>query len=374
MLCTLPFQPFATFPPLSQMPMRLRLWLPTLLLLVAPIPAHAQQPPFGGTIFLDPDIITASDPTEFTEATFRGTGMRTMFDRRVNNWVQRNAFLVDASFTDGSVVEVQVNPEFGTEAEAMTQAVRWATEVGRLPRALRRDVQTMWIHLGTQPFGGGNNNILIHTGQAQLYINDGILEEKLVHEASHTSLDADWSNHPDWRAAQQSDPTFISTYARDWPDREDIAETFLTWIAVRHRADRISASLKQTIESTIPNRLTFFDRLNLDLQPLSTATRRDHPEPLPDAPFIDTPFPNPSTGSMTIRLASGPAGGARLDIVDVTGKVRRVLADGSPAAGLQTFTWDGNSDAGRPLPSGIYFLRLSAGSTLITRPFVRLAR
>ena len=66
-----------------------------------------------------------------------------------------------------------------------------------------------------QPFGGGNNNLLIHTGQGAQYEASGILEETFVHEAAHTSLDAVHASSAGWIAAQQADPNFISTYARD---------------------------------------------------------------------------------------------------------------------------------------------------------------
>jgi hypothetical protein len=53
------------------------------------------------------------------------------------------------------------------------------TEIGRLPTVLRSQLRTVWIHQGVEPFGGGNNNLLIHTGQADLYYASGILEETL---------------------------------------------------------------------------------------------------------------------------------------------------------------------------------------------------
>jgi hypothetical protein len=230
-----------------------------------PLPS---QPPFQGTIFIDPDIITPSDPTAFTGLVFAGQAPRTMFDRRVNNWISVEPFLFDASFDDGLTAEIQVNPEFLTEAASLVVAGRYGEAIGRLPTALRLDVETVWIHRGVQPFGGGNNNLLIHVGQADLYVADGILEETLVHEAAHTSLDAAHAAAPGWLAAQSADPTFISTYARDFPDREDVAESFVPYIAVRYRRDRISESLRSTIEATMPNRIEYFDGLGLDMYPI----------------------------------------------------------------------------------------------------------
>ncbi len=238
-----------------------------LMLAAAAARGACPDPPYGGTIFLDPDIILPGDPTTFQGAPYAGRGLRTMFDRRVNGWVQNEAYLFDATFDDGLSAEIQVNPEFASSSAAAVAAETYGRAIGQLPTALRLDLETVWIHLGTAPFGGGNNNILIHTGQADLYMSDGILEETLVHEAAHTSLDADHADAPGWRAAQSADDCFISTYARDFPDREDIAESFLVYVAVRYRRDRIDLALLQTAQDTMPGRIAYFDSIPLDMYP-----------------------------------------------------------------------------------------------------------
>ena len=225
-------------------------------------------PPFSGTIFIDPDIITAADPTTFVGLTAKGQGLRSMFDRRVGAFVQLQAYLFDATFSDGLMAEVQVNPEFGSVDAARAYAEKYAPAIGRLPRALRVSVATVWIHEGVNPFGGGNNNLLIHDGQGDLYIAQGILEETFVHEATHTSLDAAHASSSGWLTAQTRDGNFISTYARDFPTREDLAETFLTWLAVRYRSARITPALANTITQTVPNRLLYFDSLGLNILPI----------------------------------------------------------------------------------------------------------
>jgi hypothetical protein len=233
-----------------------------------PTPPPPTAPPFSGTIFIAANIITAADPTTFQGLSPKGQGARTMFDRRVNGWIVAQAYLFDAAFSDGLGIEMQVNPEFGSVEAARTQAEKYAQAIGRLPRALRVSVETVWIHQGVNPFGGGNRNLLIHVGQADLYVANGILEETLVHEAAHTSLDATHASAPGWLAAQSLDSTFISTYARDFPRREDIAESFLPYLAVRYRPERISQSLLNTIQLTIPNRIAYFDSLQLVIAPV----------------------------------------------------------------------------------------------------------
>ncbi|REJ83956.1 MAG: hypothetical protein DWQ36_22335 [Acidobacteria bacterium] len=224
-------------------------------------------PPFSGTIFLDPDIVTAADPSSLVEVTPAGLGERTLFDRRADAFVTLEVFLFDATFDDGLAAEVQVNPEFGAQTAAEV-ALEYAAAAGRIPTALRTDVDALWIHRGVQPFGGGNRSLLIHTGQGELYVQDGILEETLIHEATHTSLDAAHAAAPGWLAAQAADPEFISEYAEQFPGREDLAESLLPWLAVRHRPERISEELRTTIEQTIPHRLAYLDGLQLDLHPI----------------------------------------------------------------------------------------------------------
>jgi len=233
------------------------------LLLLLSLPAIA-APPYSGTVFIDSNILTADDPSTFIQAVANGSGSRQMYDRRANNglgdWVVVNALLFNAYFTDASTVEIQVNPEFEA-SEAADKANFYGHAIGQLPGVTRTDVQSVWIHKGDQAFGGGNNNILIHTDSPGYH--GEWLEETLFHEACHTSLDSRLANSADWLNAQTLDTDFISTYARDNPQREDVAESCLPYFAMKNRSDRISASTLTTFESTIPNRALVLDSLNM---------------------------------------------------------------------------------------------------------------
>ena len=288
----------------------------TLSLFLTTATCLAQQPPYSGTIFIDPDIITATDSSAYQSVTYTGQGMRTVYDRRVTNWVTINAYLFDVIWNDGLTSEAQINPEFGSVAAATVEAEKYAWSIGQLPTCLRVDVDEIWIHLGTEPFGGGNNSILIHTGQSTRYEADGILEETLVHEASHTSLDAAHAASAGWLNAQNLDPTFISTYARDNPTREDIAESFLTWLMVRHRRASISQQDYDAITQAIPNRLTYFDNMPCDLFPMvipnGTAIEDKGDFPL-------SIYPNPTQG--LIQVAGDQLEGSMVKMWDATGNL-----------------------------------------------------
>ena len=82
-------------------------------------------------------------------------------------------------------------------------------------------------------------------------------------------------------------------------------------------------------------------------------------------------YPNPARDAVRFRLELARAGPASLDVFDVAGRrVRRLLAGPHPA-GPSVVTWDGRSDAGAPLPAGVYFYRLETNGGTASGKVVR---
>jgi hypothetical protein len=80
---------------------------------------------------------------------------------------------------------------------------------------------------------------------------------------------------------------------------------------------------------------------------------------------------NPCHLDSPIRLW-WPTWAARADVslFDAQGSLVAVLFHGSLRSGMQELRWDGGSRGGFPIVSGIYFLRASAGRTLLSRKLV----
>ena len=331
--------------------------------LSAPTSSVAAQaaPPYSGTIFLDPDIVTPSDPSLYQSAAYTGRGIRNVFDRRFNAFISIKAYLFDLAFSDGTTVEAQVNPEFGSEASARAEAETYGQYVGQLPGLLRRDVDALWIHRGTEFFGGGNRSILIHTGRAGLYLQDGILEETLIHEAAHTSLDADHAWALGWLAAQNADPTFVSTYARVNPRREDIAESFLPYLAVTYRRDRISQDYYDTVTSAIPNRIAYFDAQDFDLASFAVDVPVESTPAGPGLALFVTP--NPVAASASIRLTLDRPRAVRVDVIDMLGRRVAEVMTGPLPAGETTLRWVSGAVA-----PGSYLCRVVGDGVFETLP------
>jgi flagellar hook assembly protein FlgD len=72
------------------------------------------------------------------------------------------------------------------------------------------------------------------------------------------------------------------------------------------------------------------------------------------------------------RFAVPQATQVKLEVYDLAGRHVRTLVDGLVQAGWQTARWDGRSDAGARVASGVYFCRLEAGTRELSRKVVVL--
>jgi hypothetical protein len=223
--------------------------------------AHA-DPLIHGTIFLSPDIITEEDGSALESIEPAGLEVRNMYDRRVREMVDAEAWLFDVVWNDGLCSQFQVNAELGELEDAQAVAEQYALAVGRLPGYLRRELVEVTVQPGDHLFAGGAGGIVIHTGAvAEGYIADGILEETLAHEAAHASLDPLLSESEAWLDAQAADGAFISEYAQDHPAREDVAETVVPWIAVCCGESRVDADTEAAIRRLAGNRLAVLEQV-----------------------------------------------------------------------------------------------------------------
>jgi hypothetical protein len=105
---------------------------------------------------------------------------------------------------------------------------------------------------------------------------------------------------------------------------------------------------------------------------LVTATVDVPPTPGSAAARL-TAAPNPSSGPMRIELATGGAdtGEARVDVVDLAGRIVATLAPSARTPGRAEFLWDGRTRSGAPARAGVYLLRAEAGGVRLTRRVVR---
>ena len=87
-------------------------------------------------------------------------------------------------------------------------------------------------------------------------------------------------------------------------------------------------------------------------------------------------FPNPFNPSTTIVLelpgGSGDDEETRIDIYDPAGRAVRRLFSGTVPAGRSEFRWDGTSDSGAAVSSGVYMAVSRSGTLGLERKLVLL--
>ncbi len=99
----------------------------------------------------------------------------------------------------------------------------------------------------------------------------------LIQEAAHATIDplvgtgADFKGvglmDQAWLDAREADGRFISDYVEDFPNREDVAESFGAYLLLRQAPERIPVAVLQTIRRTIPHRIAYFDRMDREFYP-----------------------------------------------------------------------------------------------------------
>tara|TARA_B100001175_G_scaffold290519_1_gene275038 strand:+ start:474 stop:1244 length:771 start_codon:yes stop_codon:yes gene_type:complete len=251
-----------------------KIFLLLFLSLIINFNAEATGYIFPKNLYTDCDIINKKDPTSFQKLSFVEEKKINFWDRRKqksSGWNKSNfkAFIFKAEFEKSKNVLIRVNSEFKTKEKAEELALKYGNMAGQLPNFLRTGLKTVTIHKGAKAWGGGNNDILIHISDREA--KGKCVEEIMIHEGGHTSLDGAWGGLIKWNVWKKTikaDKKYISKYAKRFPKREDVAETINWWIAVRCKLDRISQTNYKKIIEGIPNRLKYLDEQNFDTYPL----------------------------------------------------------------------------------------------------------
>jgi FlgD Ig-like domain len=80
---------------------------------------------------------------------------------------------------------------------------------------------------------------------------------------------------------------------------------------------------------------------------------------LPQFTRLYAPFPNPFSGTSTVRFDLAHTIDLRLEVFDLSGRRVTTLANREMEPGRYSLSWDGRGDSGAPLGPGLYFVRMS---------------
>jgi len=121
--------------------------------------------------------------------------------------------------------------------------------------------------------------------------------------------------------------------------------------------------------------------INVSHNPTNAALDPDHwilreiPEselPLPLKVELDQNYPNPFNAGTSIVFRLPNRANVTLKIYTVLGQEVATLVNERQEAGFHKVSWNGANDQGRPLPTGVYFCRLSANTHQLTKKIVVL--
>ena len=71
-------------------------------------------------------------------------------------------------------------------------------------------------------------------------------------------------------------------------------------------------------------------------------------------------YPNPFNPTTRMQIGVPEASHVTVKVYDILGQLVKTLVNDDRPEGYQTITWDGTSDAGRAVASGVYFIRMEA--------------
>jgi hypothetical protein len=93
-------------------------------------------------------------------------------------------------------------------------------------------------------------------------------------------------------------------------------------------------------------------------------------EVMPKIMALGLSVPNPAKGSIAISYDLPVETGVSLKVYNLSGQLVRSLVSGKEQAGYKHATWDGRSERGARVASGVYFYRLVAGSFAATKKMI----
>jgi hypothetical protein len=88
---------------------------------------------------------------------------------------------------------------------------------------------------------------------------------------------------------------------------------------------------------------------------------------LPDHCWLEQNYPNPFNPLTTIRYHLPEGAHVGMTVHNVLGQLIRTLIDQAMPSGDHSVEWDATDQSGRPVASGIYFYRMTAGEASFTR-------
>ena len=239
-------------------------------------------------------VFSLQDPTTFKNLIFKKeekilkvTKALTFKDTNKGKTKTFTAFSFIGEYEDNISIKifVEYNKDSKNYKEAEKKALYFANMFGQMPYFLKEHAVKIYIHRKT-----GKKEVLSpwwvrDDGKSELHINESRCGNYLssqggnysnhecvplmIHELAHLLKFADNSviSNSKWKKARKLDKKFYCTKYAKINIEEDFAESVMCWIGARYKSNKIMKSKVTKMNEFIPNRLKFFDDLNLNMHP-----------------------------------------------------------------------------------------------------------
>jgi hypothetical protein len=105
---------------------------------------------------------------------------------------------------------------------------------------------------------------------------------------------------------------------------------------------------------------------------LCTVSAGEHSLLIPDHFALEQNYPNPFNSTAMIDFAVPYQTDVRIEVYNITGQLVKTLVSGSITAGVHHIAWDGLSDGGISVSSGLYFYRMASPGFVQTKKMLML--
>ena len=192
-----------------------------------------------------------------------------MPDKRSNHLFANNVHVFDTVYADGTTVGMWVHPKVGSKSTAMKFKKVVANSVGTLPTLMRKHLSHVVINPGDYTaFAEVDGRFFVIYAQnitKRIYTHD--FKETAFHEAVHATLDNPLLKSRAWCTTQRKDRDFVTEYAKNHPNKEDMAESALFAWAILQHPGQLPTSIEKRVKRIMPNRLAYFKKLFTDSGP-----------------------------------------------------------------------------------------------------------
>ena len=241
-----------------------------LLILSSAPSALFAQPLFPNSVASnDLDFILADDPGACWSIVESEGGRTEMYDPRRDTLFVEGALHFDVTFPDQHI-RINIHPDVG---DPQKRAMEAAASISRLPTQMRNALRYVNILDGDgaawEETLGGFFTLYDELMKRRLSEHD--LDETVFHESAHVALDRLISRDPDWQSNQIADGEFITRYAAEKPNKEDIAESALFAWTMLYHPGRLPADVEAAVRDIMPNRLEYLGNMLEGYVPPSCA-------------------------------------------------------------------------------------------------------